>query len=155
MKKTYFLVLVGIGFLANTTAVCQNTPQTQTTFQAPKPAASAPEETVKQFYRWYMDYLMKNEAKAPPEAELRKFVTANLLDEFKKKNNDPHFFLQSPEWDPAWGKNVAILNAKRAGEGAHVEARLSGKMYPQHQLNLALIREPDGWKIDHVQAAIE
>lgn len=147
-KKFSSLILTGIVFLAAATAVVQNVSG------APKAAPSSPEDTVKQFYRWYVDYLGKNDGKRPPEVELRKFITANYLEEAKKAG-DADIFLRSQERDPDWGKNVKVLTSKTVEEGdeggSHVEVMLSGKTFPKHQLNLALVKESDGWKIDYVQ----
>lgn len=136
IRRFFVFVLFG-GLLLSTPALSQKAP--------------SPETTLKQFYAWYVDALNKSHGKRPLEAELRKYVTADYLGQAKAMAGaDP--FLQAQDWDPDWGKNLSVLQSKVVEGGARVEILMTGKVIPKQQLNLALIKEADGWKIDYVQA---
>ena len=119
-------------------------------------AERTPAEAVHTFYGWYVHEVMNGAKPLSQErAEMRKFVTERLLTEIdamrkraEARDTDP--FCNAREFDPEWGKNVAVGNLY-VGRIARVSVILTGHRLGDREFKLKLVQENGAWKIDEVQ----
>ena len=112
-----------------------------------------PADVVRRFYTWYV-YELKTGAKPLEQQrpELKKFVTERLLrriDSARKSGLSRDPFLNAEQIDPDWAKNVAVGNIF-VGRIARLSVALTGHRFGDRQLELKLVQENGGWKIDEV-----
>ena len=122
----------------------------------------APDETVRRFYKLYLQSLNKEEQPLEKyRAELSKFVTQRLMksyDRAKKSDTgiNADFFIDAQDWDNAWEKNISVSRSKVQGTRASVTVMLKGGTLDadnktfDRKLKVGLRKEGGVWKIDTV-----
>jgi len=120
-------------------------------------AAAAPEQVIRQFYRWYVGALSQSrEPFKTGRSELQRFVSTRLLRELDRARNAPggveaDYFLDAQDFDDEWATNIEVSAPAVEGERATAEVRLKGPEVGTRRLHLTMVREQGGWKIDRVE----
>jgi hypothetical protein len=117
-----------------------------------------PEQTVKEFYRWYMHELNANSDPRKQKSKISSTVSARLRKWFLTKEYkewDADYFIDAQDFDPKWENGVSASNAVVNGNKADVKVTLgasgrpTGGMAPQ-TLRIKMVKEDGIWKIDRV-----
>ncbi len=125
-------------------AACSATPITN---QSPQTALS-PEETVRQFYDWYLHARFPNPDQES-KARFEKYVTQRF---FKEAMNewDVVVFIAAQDADPTWANDFRVAEAVSKGDQARTQIALNGKKV-HATLRIFLKRQNGAWKIDNVK----
>jgi Protein of unknown function (DUF3828) len=115
-----------------------------------------PEESIRNFYHWYVTELIANREPMGNRKELKHFVTERLLKEIDGMKKGPDgldgdYFVDAQDFDNLWAKNITISDVKVSGKNATAEVRLVGKGEMRRQLKVWLVSDGASWKIDKVQ----
>jgi hypothetical protein len=120
-------------------------------------AAAAPDEVIRDFYKWYVGQLVaEKDPFIDGTAELKRFVSDRLLHEIdtarkseEGAGSDP--FLDAQDFDEEWAKNITVATPTVSGDTATATVELQGAEMGTHKLKVALVREEGSWKIDRVE----
>jgi hypothetical protein len=121
-------------------------------------ASGTPEQTVKEFYRWYMHELNANRDPRKQKTKINSTVSARLRKWFLTKEYkewDADYFIDAQDFDPKWENGVSTSKAMIKGDKADVKVTLAAPgrntsgMGPQ-TLKIKMIKEGGSWKIDRV-----
>jgi hypothetical protein len=121
-------------------AACSTTPTAQ---QARQPS-SAPDEVVRQFYRWYLNERFPDPRKGNAP-QFRKYVTQRFLKEAMDPDVDAVLFIDAQDADPTWADDFSVAKATITDDQARTQVALKGKKV-QATLRVFLKRENGVWK---------
>jgi len=121
-------------------------------------ASKSPEQTVKDFYRWYLHELNAEREPRKERTKVNAVVSARLKRWFSSKAGrewDADYFIDAQDFDKDWETNIAVSKAVIRGNNADLRVTLGPKIKApnaigQHVLKLKMVKEAGGWKIDHV-----
>ena len=119
-------------------------------------AQSAPADTVRAFYKWYVHALNKNVSQPlKDKTTAKKYVTARLLNRIAKQmaseeGIDADYFLSAQDFDPKWESNIVIGKVTTTASSSTVNAVLPSKLMGNQKLKVLLKKEGGSWKIDRV-----
>ena len=125
-------------------AACSATPITNQSLQT----GSSPEDTVRQFYDWYLHARFPNPDKEH-NAKFQKYVTQKFLKEAAGEW-DAVLFIAAQDADPTWANDFTVAKATVKGDQANTQVALNGKKV-RATLRVFLKRENGTWKIDNVK----
>jgi hypothetical protein len=111
--------------------------------------SSAPDETVRRFYDWYLHARFPDPRKES-EAQFRRYVTAKFLREAMAPDVDAVLFIDAQDADPTWADDFSVAKATIMGDKARTQFALKGKKV-HATLRVFLKRENGAWKIDNVK----
>ena len=126
--------------------------------QADEPTKNSPERVVHDFYQWYVQALLQNREPLEKErAALRRSVSERLLKEIDRARKGPDGldgdpFVDAQDFDREWSKNIIVAPAKITGSHATTTVELKGSEMGTRKLQLTLVQERGGWKVDRVKA---
>jgi hypothetical protein len=121
-------------------------------------AESSPEATIKAFYKWYVNVMVKDEnpfGKTQRE-EMERYLTADYVKRIDKQikgdgfDSDP--FLNAQDFDKEWGSNVKVTNTTTKGDRATADVELTGSEMGSTKTKVELKQDGGSWKIDKVDA---
>ena len=119
-------------------------------------AEIAPEQVIRDFYRWYVEAVASNrDPLTEKRAELKRYATARLLGEIDGMVKGPEglngdYFLDAQDIDKDWAKNIKVSTPAIRGNRATADVELTGKELGMRQLRVSLAREKGSWKVDKV-----
>ena len=118
---------------------------------------TTPQETLRRFYAWYVPALAGGEdlLAAGRRGELRRYVSGRFLGRIDRARRGPDGldgdpFLDAQDFDPQWGKQIAVRVIETREERVEAEVTLTGKELGVKRLHVILAREDGTWKLDHV-----
>jgi len=123
-----------------------------TAFSNP-PSPSSPEDTVRQFYTWYLHGLNKQ---VPNPLKNRTVSLKYLTPEFLRraprlaKETDADAIICAQDFDEEWEKNVKVDAATINGSRATTFVQLHGPQMDSLKLKITLKKTTAGWRIDAV-----
>ena len=123
-----------------------------TAFSKP-PSPSSPDDTVRQFYTWYLHSLNKQ---VPNPLKNRtvslKYLTPEFLRRIPRllKETDADPIICGQDFDAEWEKNVKVDAPTISGSRATTVAQLHGKEFDSLKLKITLKKTTAGWRIDAV-----
>jgi ABC-type transporter MlaC component len=115
-----------------------------------------PEETIRSFYKWYVEAMMENEDPLEDDrATLKQFATTRLIAEIDKMRKGPDgvsgdYFLDAQDFDKDWAKNIKVGKPNIEGDKASVAVELRGSELGKKNLKVTLKQDGDAWKVDKV-----
>ena len=122
-------------------------------------AEQSPEQTAKEFYKWYLTQL--NSERYPiqqQKTQILKRVSRRLgkwlySPEYEEYGAD--YFLSAQDWDKNWVKGITTSKALIKGNNATLRLTLAAPKgaetnFGRHTLAIKLIKEGNTWKIDRV-----
>ncbi len=121
-------------------------------------AAAGPERTIQEFYHWYVGALLANQDPLNKRrAELRRFASDRLLREIDHTRTGPDGldgdpFVDTQDFDRDWGKQLSVSKVAIHGARATAFVELKGREMGNRKLDLGLVQERGGWKVDRVKA---
>ena len=122
------------------------------TVNAPHPATGlAPQETVRQFYTWYLQRLNKEDYDPlKNRAMALKYLTPEFLRRIPRleREMEADVIVCSQDVNPAWEKNFKAELANISGARATVLVALDRNEVDPIKLKLTLKRVGAGWRID-------
>ena len=118
-----------------------------------------PEETAKDFYKWYLTELnnerypinrQKSEVLKRVSKRLGRWLYSPAYEEF-----GADYFLDAQDWDENWAKGVTTSKAAVRGNVATVKVSLAAPKgtntnFDAHSVTVKLVKEGEAWKIDRV-----
>ncbi|HEX8249237.1 MAG TPA: DUF3828 domain-containing protein [Pyrinomonadaceae bacterium] len=124
-------------------------------------AAESPEQTAKEFYRWYLQELNRDRYPIQQQkTELLKKVSRRLgrwLYSPAYEEYGADYFLSAQDWDKNWAKGITTSKALIKGNSAALKLTLaaprgtaSASGFGKHTLAIKLVKENGLWKIDRV-----
>ena len=117
---------------------------------------SAPANTVRAFYKWYVHALNHNVPEPLKEkTAANKYVTTRLLNRIAKQmaseeGIDADYFLSAQDFDAKWETNIVIGKVTTTAATSTVNAVLPSKLMGNSKLKIMLKKEAGTWKIDKV-----
>lgn len=124
--------------------------------QAADPSRS-PEQVIHDFYRWYVQALMKNREPLTKErAELKRYASDRLIREIDHMRKGPDgldgdYFLDAQDFDDDWATNIKVSGTSIKGDRATALVELSGKEIGTKKLRVTLVQQAGQWKVDKVE----
>jgi hypothetical protein len=117
---------------------------------------SNPSESIRGFYRWYVNELIANRNPIDNRKELKRFATERLLKEIDRMKKGPDgldgdYFVDAQDFDDLWAKNITVSDVKISGTKATAEVLLAGKSDMRRRLHVSLVKEGSVWKVDKVK----
>ena len=122
------------------------------TVNATQPAAG-PQETVRQFYAWYLHRLDKEDYNPLKNRTMaRKYLTPKFLRRVPhlQREMEADVIVCAQDVDPAWEKNFTVELASIRGARATAMLALSGNEVDTIKHKVTLKRTRVGWRIDGV-----
>lgn len=121
-----------------------------------KSSGATPEESIRNFYKWYVTALIANRDPMKQRAEMKRFATDRLLKEIDKMKKGPDglngdYFLDAQDFDDQWAKKISVSNVKIEGTKATAHVLLDGAEGMRRKLVVQLLNDAGAWKIDKVQ----
>lgn len=118
----------------------------------------SPEQTVKDFYRWYIHELNADRQPRNERAKMNAAISARLqrwMSSKEGRNWDADYFIDAQDWEPKWENGISTAKPVIRGNNANVKATLSvprGEYsgFGDHILRIKLVKEQGVWKIDRV-----
>jgi hypothetical protein len=124
------------------------------TVNAPHPATGlAPQETVRQFYTWYLQRLNKEDYDPlKNRAVALKYLTPEFLRRIPRleRQLEADVIVCSQDVDPVWEKNFKVELARMRGARATVLLALEGNEADRIKQKVTLQRTRTGWRINSV-----
>ena len=124
------------------------------TVNAPRPATGlAPQETVRQFYAWYLQRLNKEDYDPLKNRTMAlKYLTAEFLRRIPRleRELEADVIVCSQDVNPAWEKNFKAELATIRGARATVLLALEGNEVDRIKRKVTLQRTRTGWRINSV-----
>ena len=124
------------------------------TVNAPRPATGlAPQETVRQFYAWYLQRLNKEDYDPLKNRTMAlKYLTADFLRRIPRleRELEADVIVCSQDVNPAWEKNFKAELASTRGARATVLLALEGNEVDTIKRKVTLQRTRTGWRINSV-----
>ena len=117
------------------------------------PSPASPEDTVRQFYAWYLHSLNKQ---VPNPLKNRTVSLKYLTPEFLRrvprlvKETDADAIICAQDFDAEWEKNVKVDEATIKGSRATTFVQLHGTQMDSVKLKITLKKTTAGWRIDAV-----
>src|SRR5258706_15396083 len=154
--RCLLLILVFIVATANagpsiTVGLLRDSYASGQTVNATRPAAGpGPQETVKQFYAWYLQRLNKEDCDPlKNRAAALKYLTPAFLRRIPRleKQMEADVIVCSQEVNPAWEKNFTTELASIRGARATVLLALEGNVADTIKQKVTLERTRAGWRI--------
>ena len=123
--------------------------------RAAEPAAT-PEDSIRNFYRWYVTNLVANRDPMKQRGELKRYATERLLKEIDKMEKGPDgldgdYFVDAQDFDPLWAKRISISDVQTRGDKSKANVLLDGSKGMQKKLLVHLVKDGGTWKVDKVQ----
>ena len=127
------------------------------------PPDRSPEDTIREFYRWYVKALVAEANPLDQKAKMKQFATARLRNEIERLSTvdsdmdggglsyDP--IILGQDFDKDWATNITVREVKVKGDSAEATVELRGREIAYHKLNIALLREDGAWKVDKIDSA--
>ena len=120
------------------------------------PLVQSPEIVLKEFYKWYIHSLGRNDDPLKVgKATMRKYVTVRFIREMERNDKlpegegfDADYFLQTQEYDSVTDKRIVVSHVAVKGTTATAVVTLDDG-HPKVKINLR--QEGDAWKIDNVK----
>jgi hypothetical protein len=122
-----------------------------------EPSAASPEQTIQQFYQWYVQSLVaENDPLTKRRAELKRFATDRLIREIDGMRKGPDgldgdYFLDAQDFDREWGKNITVGKVAAKGTRATADVQLNSREMGMKKLRVTLVQERGSWKVDKVE----
>jgi uncharacterized protein DUF3828 len=121
-------------------------------------AQGSPEDTLRNFYKWYLHELNADRSPRWTSAKVTSVSSARLRSWFRSKAGrewDADYFIDAQDFDKDWETNIAVSKAVISGSRADVAVTLGPKnpapnAVGQQVLKIKMVKETGGWKIDHV-----
>ena len=124
------------------------------TVSAPRPAPGfAPQETVRQFYAWYLQRLNKEDYDPLKNRTVAlKYLTAEFLRRIPRleRELEADVIVCSQDVNPAWEKNFKAELASMRGARSTVLLALEGNEVDTIKRRVTLQRTRTGWRINSV-----
>jgi hypothetical protein len=122
-------------------------------------SAQSPEETAKEFYKWYLTELnserypiqrQKTQMLRKVSKRLGRWLYSPAYEEY-----GADYFLDAQDWDENWVRAITASKAVIKGNNAALRltlgtAKSSNPGFGKHTLAIKLIKEGNSWKIDRV-----
>jgi hypothetical protein len=123
--------------------------------RAAEPAAT-PEDSIRNFYRWYVTNLVANRDPMKQRGELKRYATERLLKEIDKMEKGPDgldgdYFVDAQDFDPLWAKRISISDVQTRGDKSKAHVLLDGSKGMQRKLLVHLVKDAGTWKVDKVK----
>lgn len=120
----------------------------------------APEDCIRNFYRWYVTNLVANRDPMKQRNEIRRYATEHLLKEIDKMAKGPEgldgdYFVDAQDFDPLWAKNISVSNVQVRGAKSVAHVALNGSKGMRKKLIVHLVNQGGAWKVDKVQGGGE
>ena len=125
--------------------------------RAAEQSAGSPEQTIHQFYRWYVQALVaEDDPLSNRRAELKRFATERLIREIDGMRKGPDglngdYFLDAQDFDAGWAKNIRVANVTTNGTRATADVQLKSPAMGTKNLRVTLAQERGSWKVDKVE----
>ena len=127
-------------------------------------ASAPPEETARNFYKWYLHALYQSPTADPfkeHKAEVEKYVTARLLQKLAASRRrggartgpdvETEYFFGTLDLDSDWEKHITYMRPDKGGETTVVLLHLVGSdTNSDRDLKVVMKKESGLWKIDDV-----
>jgi hypothetical protein len=121
-------------------------------------AQTSPEATLTAFYKWYLRQLRLEHYPRPTTARVNAAISTRLRKWFKSGEGrewDADYFIDAQDWDPKWETHINVTKAVTNGNNADVRVILGPRVkavnsMSPHTLRIKMVKEKDGWKIDHI-----
>jgi len=119
---------------------------------------NTPQSTLNEFYRWYLDALMKQRVPLEDDhVKMATFVGRTLLRTLDRRlKSDEGFgedyFTRAQDYFDDWLSNITVSNMRAGRKTASATVALGASRESRHRLALQLVREDGGWKISRVGA---
>jgi hypothetical protein len=123
-------------------------------------AASTPEQTVAEFYKWYLHEMNQEREPRANKAKISAAVSKRLNAWFKTKEYkewDADYFIDAQDFDKEWEDSISVSKAVIKGNTATLKVTLgvfkNGRKYQgigKHVLPIKMVKEAGVWKIDRV-----
>lgn len=120
-------------------------------------ASQAAEQTVSEFYRWYLHSLAAGrEPLSDDRVKISKYVSNSLVREIRRRMRsdeglDEDYFIKAQDYSDDWTRNVVAGKAVVDGDKALVALQLGAGSQTSRKLSVVLTREDGIWKIQGVQ----
>ena len=117
---------------------------------------SAPEQVIRDFYRWYVGQLVaEKDPFKDGRAEMKRYATERLIAQINKMRNSEDgvssdYFLNAQDFDKDWAKNLTIATPVVKGDKATANVELKGAEMGTQKLRVTLAQEKGTWKVDKV-----
>jgi hypothetical protein len=118
--------------------------------------AATPEDSIRNFYRWYVTNLVANRDPMKQRTEIRRYATERLLKEVSKMATGPEgldgdYFTDAQDFDPLWAKNISTSDVRTQGDTSKARVLLDGAKGMRKKLTVQLVKEAGIWKVDKVK----
>lgn len=122
-------------------------------------AGQSPEQTAKEFYRWYLTELNRDRFPIQQQKpQILKKVSKRLGKWLYSKAYEEYgadYFLSAQDWDENWVRAITTSKAVIRGNNATLQLILNSPKgarggFGKHTLAIKLVKEGDVWKIDRV-----
>jgi hypothetical protein len=119
-------------------------------------SAATPEDSIRNFYHWYVTNLVANRDPLKQRKEIRRYASERLLKQIDKMVKGPDgldgdYFVDAQDFDPLWAKNIAISAVQTQGDRSNAHVLLEGAKGMRKKLIVHLVKESGTWKVDRVQ----
>ena len=109
---------------------------------------------VRSFYHWYVKETLSNHRPLEDRKEMRRSVSERLLREIDHIVQGPDgldgdYFLDAQDFDESWANHITVSTPELKGDRGNTIVSLKGTQMSR-KLQIALVREKSGWKIDKV-----
>jgi hypothetical protein len=127
-------------------------------FASSASAQASPEDTLRSFYKWYLQAVVANHPPTRTSAKVSAASSARLRTWFRSRTGrewDADYFIDAQDYDDDWATNIAVSKATINGNRANLTVTLGPKKSAanaigQRELKIKMVKETGGWKIDRV-----
>jgi hypothetical protein len=118
--------------------------------------ATAPEQVIRDFYRWYVGQLVaEKDPFKDGRTEMKRYATERLIAQINKMRNSADgvssdYFLNAQDFDKDWAKNLTISTPVVKNDKATANVELKGAEMGTQKLRVTLAQEKGTWKVDKV-----
>ncbi len=117
----------------------------------------SPGGVIRNFYRWYVQALIKErEPFVDGRAELKRFATERLIKQIDRARKGPDgldgdYFLDAQDFDKDWASNITVSTPIVKDKRATVEVKLKGSELGTRDLLIEMALDHGVWKVDKVE----
>lgn len=117
---------------------------------------SKPEDVARGFYSWYLHQLTRENAQPlKQKATALKYLTPQLYANAPRliRNMDADIFICAQDWNQEWEKNFSVSTPVIKNNSATATVTLPSGDTDKILINLTLIKNAAGWRINKVACA--
>ncbi|MEO5722687.1 MAG: DUF3828 domain-containing protein [Chthoniobacterales bacterium] len=118
---------------------------------------AGPAQVIRDFYKWYVGELIaEHDPFEEGRKEVERFISERWIKEIDAMRAGPDGldadpFLSAQDFDKEWATNVTVVEPVIEGDRATAEVELKGGQLGSQKLQVSLVQENGGWKIDAVE----